>query len=947
MVPLGFDLVCSGMVLSVLREREVELDAIDSAVERLSQGRSGLLVFEGPAGIGKTELLVELRARAMAAGVRALWARGSELEQNFSFGVVGQLFEPVVFSGAEDRDRLFSGAAALSRPLFEAVDPTEGEVEEELQFRRRHGLFWLAANLASDGPVAIVIDDAQWADEPSVGFVRHLVTRLEAFPVLVAVATRPAETGLSGLMVERAARVLRPRSLSAGAVRDWIGEALAEDADEAFAEAVRNATDGNPFMVVELLREVGHERLAPRAAAVDRLRDLSPRGVRTSTLLRLAGLAAPAGALARALSVLGETKLGFVAELAGLEPEEATLGASELAAADVLRSVEPPAFVHPLVRTVLYSDISAVQRPGIHARAARLLHAAGARSEEVAAQLLLTSPIGESWAAESLISAAREAAARGAPEVAVRFLERALPEVSEDGRFELLLALGRLGVLAGRSDAVESLRTAARAADDAQQRVKAAVSLGRVLRYAAAGAEAVALLQQADTQAEGDDAHRLIEQELLATSTVSYGARRVMTSQMRQWQQTRLTDPQTTFERLLIASQGVEGICQGDTVAQVVEHAQAALAGPLPAGHLGRHVRLLAAYVFLLADQFERVHPLLDQLAEIAIARGGGEMLATIAAQRALTAWRMGDLRRTQTDAEEALRDYPDPADRPSFLLTASAALIYVAVARGEAVDDLAARTNDDGDSLFARHLGYATALLAIAEGRVEQGVDALMDLGERELAIGWEGPAQFSWRSDAALALETLGRGGQARELADEELHLARRCGAPRALGVALRARALLADGEERLDGLQEAVAVLQTSGARLEHARALADLGSALRLSRRPARARGPLARATELADACGAERLARHAYAELLATGARPRRTALSGLASLTPSEMRVAELASGALRNRDIARRLFVTEKTVEAHLGHTYAKLGIRSRRELAQALADAGPDSAQ
>jgi DNA-binding CsgD family transcriptional regulator len=145
-----------------------------------------------------------------------------------------------------------------------------------------------------------------------------------------------------------------------------------------------------------------------------------------------------------------------------------------------------------------------------------------------------------------------------------------------------------------------------------------------------------------------------------------------------------------------------------------------------------------------------------------------------------------------------------------------------------------------------------------------------------------------------------------------------------------------------ERDDGLgtlEEAVAVLEESPARLEHAKALAALGTALRHARRPTDAREPLRRALELAAVCGADALVEHARSELHATGARPRSEALSGLGSLTPSERRVANLAAGGQTNRDIAQTLFVTPKTVETHLGSVYRKLGIRSRRELPAAIA--------
>jgi DNA-binding NarL/FixJ family response regulator len=182
------------------------------------------------------------------------------------------------------------------------------------------------------------------------------------------------------------------------------------------------------------------------------------------------------------------------------------------------------------------------------------------------------------------------------------------------------------------------------------------------------------------------------------------------------------------------------------------------------------------------------------------------------------------------------------------------------------------------------------------------------------------------------------MGRRDEAIELAREELEVTRAFGAPWSLGRTLRVLGTL-EREQGLDRLREAVDVLDGSTARLEHAKALAALGSGLRLARQPTEAREPLRRALELADACGAAGLAEDVRTELYATGARPRTAALSGAGALTASERRVAALAAEGASNRDIAQTLFVTPKTVEVHLSNAYRKLGIRSRRELAGALA--------
>jgi DNA-binding CsgD family transcriptional regulator len=231
-------------------------------------------------------------------------------------------------------------------------------------------------------------------------------------------------------------------------------------------------------------------------------------------------------------------------------------------------------------------------------------------------------------------------------------------------------------------------------------------------------------------------------------------------------------------------------------------------------------------------------------------------------------------------------------------------------------------------------------ARLRMLNGDVVGGLEDMLDAGGRSDALGSRNPAFMAWRSQAALALLQLGDQDEARRLAAEELELARIWGAPRALGAALRAAGLAEGGARGLGLLEEAVEVLTNSSAKLEHAKARTELGAALRRANRRSEAREQLRRAVELATICGARPLAARANTELRATGARPRRIALSGVESLTPSERRVAQMAAEGPTNREIAQALFVTSKTVEIHLSSVYRKLEISSRSQLPTALAE-------
>jgi len=227
---------------------------------------------------------------------------------------------------------------------------------------------------------------------------------------------------------------------------------------------------------------------------------------------------------------------------------------------------------------------------------------------------------------------------------------------------------------------------------------------------------------------------------------------------------------------------------------------------------------------------------------------------------------------------------------------------------------------------------------LRLAQQRVDDALADFQLAGHIQLEYDMPNPAILDWRSNAAIASARSGRLTEARSLADEELALAEAFGAPRALGLALRGRALVEpDAAKTIELLERSADVLSQTQAALDHARALTDLGAALRRTNRRAAAREPLRQALDLSHRRHATRLVNLITDELRAAGARPRRPALSGAEALTHSERRVAQLAVEGLTNREIAQALFITTKTVEDHLSRSYAKLGVTGRHQLADA----------
>jgi DNA-binding CsgD family transcriptional regulator len=340
-----------------------------------------------------------------------------------------------------------------------------------------------------------------------------------------------------------------------------------------------------------------------------------------------------------------------------------------------------------------------------------------------------------------------------------------------------------------------------------------------------------------------------------------------------------------------------------------------------------------------MADRDE-VLPVFDAALAHAHRRGSVFALGTVHGYRSLTWLCRGQLTEAEADGREAVQLITAArmdAGRP--MIGSYLALTLMELGR---LDEAAATLDWVGMPALPPRTGdwfwimYAHARLLLLEGHREQGLAAMLGAGRRFSAHGGRNPAMIPWRSEAALALWELGREDEARELAGAELKRARRWGAPRGLGRALRTAGLL-DGD--IATLREAVDVLAPSPARLEHAKALVDLGAALRRAGERTASREHLRHGADLAQLCGATPLVDRARTELRASGARLRRINLTGVQALTPSEQRVAQLAAGGRSNRDIAQALFVTPKTIEVHLTNAYRKLGVDGRAALAVLLA--------
>lgn len=927
----------------ILLEREREIGALEGVLSDAGTGSSGLLLVEGPAGIGKSCLIDELRERARGRGFRELVARGGDLEQEFPFGIVRQLFEPAL-ARPDSRERLLTGAAASAGTVFEAVGAAPTAAGHDGSFAALHGLYWLTVNLAEDGPVLLVVDDVHWCDRPSLRFLAYLARRLDGLEVLVALGLRTAEPGTDPALIGElagaaGALAVRPRALGGQGVADLIRCRLGADGDPAFGAACLEATGGNPLLLGRLLGVLADDGVPPCADQVPAVRRLGARAVSRTVLTRLGRLPDDATAVARSLAVLGDgTGLPVVALLAGLEEQQVASATAWLARAEIVRPEPPLAFVHPLVRDAVYHALPPGERELRHGDAARLLADTGAPADEVATHLLVAPRRGSGWTVDVLQQAARSARHRGAPDSAVAYLARALEEPpSAERRGAVLFELGMAATPIDGPLAVAHVAAADRELTDPRCKAEAALARAQSLYFTSPPEEGVAVVRRAaaDVPPELGDLHRALQAvELLG---VTFGAPQDVTEDRREAARS-LGGPDGggadgRGARMLAAIAAWDWALTGGSAQECSALARRALAGgEIVDGDCFLAVSAVTALV--LADDDGALDGL-DAIEAEGHRRGSAFAVNAALLFRGRVWLARGEL----ADAETSLRKAAELA----VLWGGDASweapeLASVLIARGDPVGAREALDGVRSISAFAdsaHRLRHARTELYLAQGRHADALAAADDLAAHLRHI--TNPAFAPWRTLRALALDGLGRTAEAVDLVREELPLVAAWGAPGAVGRTLRILGTL-QRERGVDRLHEAVAMLGRSSARLEHARALHALGAALRRARRPSDARDPLARALELAEHCGADGLGAQIRTELYAAGGRPRVSAVAGPAALTTSERRVAELAAAGRTNKDIAQALYVTVKTVEVHLSRTYRKLGISSRHELGPAL---------
>jgi DNA-binding NarL/FixJ family response regulator len=916
-----------------LFERDRELAALDRLIEEAAGGHGRLALVEGPAGIGKTRLLAEARARAAKDGrMTVLHARCSELEREFSFGAVRQLFES---AGAS------APAAQPSSAREDAAADADGEGQDEGSFAALHSLHWAILELAEQRPLLLAIDDVQWSDVPSLRFIAYLAHRVKHVPVLLVLTLRSTDPGtdpglINSVTTDPLCESIRPAPLGGSAVTAYV-EAWLGPAHPDFLAACETATGGNPLLLRQLMTALADDDVKATAASAGAVRRIGSRAIARTVLSRLARLPADALVVARAVATLGQSSsTATLSAFTGLDEAAVASATTALARADILRPDVPIRFVHPLVRDAVYHDVAADDPELAHARAAELLTAAGAGDEDIAAQLVPATRCGSPRTVALLRAAARHAQRSGAPESAVTYLERALEEPPPANllatvQFELgLAAWDRNAPTAARH-----LRAAYRELEDPFQRATAGQALAKALLFTVGPQEALQLVQEVVDElpsALEDERHGMESMEIL---TVVFGGD--PTSALARVDAYERLPPNAGFGSRCLAAAVSFMWCLSERPSA---DSEALLLAALDDGALlesaDGFVWSYIAMTFHLCGS-ARTSEFFEQARTIAYRRGSLFVTSSMEQWRGLHL-----LSSDLPEAGEALgqavslqrlweTDLRGGAWARAYLCRYSLAVGDVDGARAALGPEPYELDTSDGANAWRT----AAAELALTEDRWQDALTLatrVQHSAPHVLHPDWK-----SWRPAAAQALAGLGRHDEALATMQDELAAAHSCASPATVGRCLRQLGQL-EGERGEAHLREAVATLEATPARLELAHALIALGRLLAPDSGDGadEAVALLRRGRDLATACGSPPLVAAAEQALAARGEAP--ATASGTAALTARERRVTELVSNGHSDRDIARELLITPAAVDRDLAAAYAKLDVHTREELPHAI---------
>lgn len=928
--------------------RDGELSRIVSALESAAQGTLKFVLLEGEAGVGKTRLMAEAFEQ-VGPGFRILGGQGHELGRDKPFGVLVDALD--LHDAATDPDRQAIGVLLGLGPATRTE--LVGEFAE-LRYLAIEGIVTLLRQWAEEGPLLLGLDDLHWADASSLLTLDQLMRRLSELPIGVLATRRPSPRSP---VLDQLGRGLAPedsvRLVLAPLGQDAVGQ-LAESLVGARPGPVllrhMDGAAGNPFFVTEMIGALSDEgRIQVSDNLAESLVGDSVPSLRSTVLHRLGFLTLETLDLLRVAAVVGSRfRLDDLSVVLSV-PVYELLGhlREPMDAGFIVGSDDMLEFRHHLVWDALYHDLPLAAREALHVQVARGLAAANRPATQVASHFMAGATPGDREALAWLEKAAADAISR-APEVAAELYEGAIQLAGDvvEIRDRLAVHLATALTWAGRLDDAEAIieDLVARVAlpEDAVD-----VRLGLARIYIIQGKPFAARAQF----------------ELLADSPDLQGPRR--SRALFDNAVACLMSGDVANAELAAASALEEGIAAGDDpsvcgalcaaawvanlrgrTTEAVELAERAVAVAETSSAREtsrRYPQVFLGVVLVDADQLDYARRMFDTGRRLAEDFGDTWQLPIHHLGAALVDFYAGNL----DDASTALATADEIVEEVGtrvLQVWSSALWAHIAVERDE--------------------LGEADRLLSLAEQHVADsgpgmGYDWLLWGRARVLEAGDDLSSAVTLLDNAWGLADSLGIVSQRRLIGPDLVRLLRATGQlDRAREVAyamsstaemsgvVSARAAadrcvgMAMGES--DRMLAAVELARTAPQRLEHARTCEDAGTVLSGSGRDDEAKELLIEAGDIYRHCGARRSKRRVDASLRRLGVvrgrkGPRSRPVTGWEALTPAELEVSELAAQGMTNPEIGRRLFVSPRTVETHLSHVYAKLGISSRVELAAA----------
>jgi len=909
----------------VLLGRRTECEALERLLDDVRAGRSGALVIRGEPGVGKTALLQF--ALDSGSDLRVARAVGVESEMELAYAALHQLCAPML-------DRL----EGLPAPQRDALRTVFGLTAGGAPDRFLVGLaaLGLLSEVAEEQPLLCVVDDAQWLDRASAQALAFVARRLLAESVGLVFATRePSEE--FGRLPELVVGGLRD-----GDARKLLGSVLRGPLDERVRERIVAETRGNPLALLELPRGLTHAELAGGFG----LPDAVPLSGRIEDSFRRRVEALPDESqrllLVAAVEPVGEPlSVWRAAERLGIGVH----AAAPAAAAGLLEFGAHIRFRHPLVRSAVYRAASAEERRTVH-RALAQATDPKVDPDRHAWHRARAAPGADEDVAAELEQSAGRAQARGGLAAAAAFLERAAALTPDPARrVGRALAAARAKHQAGAPDAALSLLASAEAGPvDELQRARADLLRAQIAFAMSRGSDAPPLLLNAARRLEPLDARLARE----------------------------------TYLDALIAAVSAHRLASGGGALEVAEAARAAGYARSPAQPARAPDLLLDGWVLLITEGYAAATP---TLARALSAFRSGESVSKdeeirwlwFACHTAYELWDDETWHELSIRQVQLARAVGALAELPVALNSLAGASLFAGdfAAAETQVEEAEAVTEVTGHRLAP----YGRLLLAAGQGReaaaselIESSMEEVVHRGEGLglTAINWAAALFYNGLGRYADALaaaqkatehprdmarvlpeliEAAARSGNPEDAADALERLSettRTSGSDWGLGIEARSAALVSEGDAAEGLYREAIDRLGRTRMRVELARAHLLYGESLRRRRRRLDAREQLRTAHEMFTAMGFEAFADRAARELLATGETARKRTVETERQLTAQEAQIARLARDGLSNPDIGARLFISPRTVEYHLRKVFTKLDISSRKELDDALGDAG-----